>query len=383
MNAQAKTADTDKKAPVFLIFGNDEYPVSVNAKKTVERLCPPDQQAFGLEIIEGAVETVAEAVAAIQQCLGALRTVSFLMGGNKVVWLRDVTFLSDSTKAGKAVDTKAELAKLTAEIKAGWGDEQILIINAGKVDKRSAFYKACKAQGELMEYALPERGGQAEKTIRARAKQMLAREGLTMDQAAFNAFMDRTGIDTRLIGQEITKLLLYLGGKGQVSKEVVDLIVAPSREEMGYALTDAVGRRNMMESLSVLKRLVFQKAKPFVLMISLEKMFSQFLILQAALDRGWLRIESSGSWTQAKWAESDEVEQGLSALGNDNPKKMHPFRLAKLAEQARGFSREELVYYLERVIQTHERMISAGHMPQELLLELLIIEIAGRYRRAG
>ncbi|NCC60341.1 MAG: DNA polymerase III subunit delta [Verrucomicrobiae bacterium] len=383
MSAKAKESVKEGVAPVYLIFGNDEYMASEAARKTVETYCPPDQQAFGLEIVEAAVDTVEEAITAIQKCVGGLRTMGFLMGGRKVVWMRDATFLSDSTKPGKSADVKAELAKLTADIKAGWGDAQLLVVSSPKVDKRSAFYKACNSVGKVIEHDLPERGGQAEKTVRERARKLLADEGLTMDAPAFNAFIDRTGIDTRMIMQEITKLSLYLGGKGKVTQDVVELIVAPSRDAMAWSFSEAIARRDMPGALNILRRLVFQRESPFAMLIAVEKMFSQFLILRSAMDRGWLKLEVNGNWKQAAWIDSSEMEQTLAALGGDNPRTLHPYRLAILASQATGFSRDELVYYQERVIRTHERMLSVGSMPQDLLLQMLVIEITGRYRQAG
>ena len=78
---------------VYLYYGNDEYLVGLNARKKVDEICPEAEQALSLETIDGSAAKIDDAAAAIDQCIAAFRTVG-LFGGKKVVWFRDISFLS-------------------------------------------------------------------------------------------------------------------------------------------------------------------------------------------------------------------------------------------------------------------------------------------------
>ena len=70
-----------------VICGNDEYMVSTLARQWVDNICPLDRQTTDLEIHEGRVGTVDEAVHVLDGVLASLRTVG-LFSAHKVVWLR-------------------------------------------------------------------------------------------------------------------------------------------------------------------------------------------------------------------------------------------------------------------------------------------------------
>ncbi|RKX36076.1 MAG: hypothetical protein DRP64_18920, partial [Verrucomicrobia bacterium] len=132
---------------VYLFYGNDEYLVGLNARKRVDAICPEAEQSLALEVIDGNAAKIDDAVAAIDQCIAAFRTVG-LFGGKKVVWFRDVMFLKNAVIM-KNEQVKRLLGELASDIKAGLADDQFLIISAPGVDKRSAFFKAVNAAGEV------------------------------------------------------------------------------------------------------------------------------------------------------------------------------------------------------------------------------------------
>lgn len=373
-----KDAGAAKQAPVYLVVGTDEYCVSDEAHRIVHALCPPDRQALGLEIVEAQVENAAAAVEAIRRCVEGLRTVGFF-GGRKVVWLRSANFFSD-TAVGKAADTKAAVEVLTAEIKAGLAKEQCLVVSAAKVDRRSAFYKACEAAGKVSVYDVPEKSYQAEQQARERAQKELRQAGLRADQQVIDYFVTRAGTGTRQILQEVEKLSLYLGRGAEVRKEDVDAVVSPSREAIWWDFTDHVGRRELPEALTTLRQLLGQKDSAVHLVIALESRFRDLTVLRTCLDRGWLRIATRGNWKSAEWVGGDEMEAVLQELQPD-PRKVNAYRVTLLAAQAQNFRPEELVRCRRRVMETHERLVSTS-LPEDLLMEVLVTDLLGRQAKA-
>jgi DNA polymerase-3 subunit delta len=60
---------------------------------------------------------------------------------------------------------------------------------------------------------------------------------------------NRLGDDLRLIASELRKLAFYAGERGQITREDVEAIVAPVREEEFFALAEAVGEGDTAKAL--------------------------------------------------------------------------------------------------------------------------------------
>jgi DNA polymerase III subunit delta len=348
--------------------------MSAHARELVDRLCPAAEQALGLEIVEGACGTKEEAIAAVGKCLEGVCTPGFL-GSRKVVWLRNVSFLSEEAP-GRFEDVKAAVAELTAEIKRGLPEGQILVISSPKVDRRSSFYKTCQSLGALKEFLPPDKPYLMERQAKETAAAMMSAAGLRCPARALEMFIERTGTDTRQIHQEIEKLAAYLGQRTQVEPEDVLAIVSPAREAAYWDFAEAFGQRDAVAALRALRQLMFQKEEPVGLIISLENRARDLLLFRECLDRRWLRLEGGGDWQKAAWSPSPDADAALSDLSPD-PRQMNPFRAGKLAMQASRFSPAELLRALEELVRAHERMVSSN-VPPDLLLELTLVRLLGR-----
>ncbi len=359
---------------VHLIVGEDEYQVSQTARKAADRLCPPVDQAFGLEIIEADVKTIDEAVSVLRRCLEALRTVGFL-SGRKVVWLKNATCFAAQTDIGDSAAVKEAVGELTQLITAGLSPGQILLVSAAKVFKASAFFKACRAVGEVLEFDLPDKLNKLEQLALARAVEAFQKAGLRVDQAVLEEFLDRVGTDTRQMLQEVEKLHVYLGERREVESEDVRTVVSVSRAAIAWDLADALSPRNLTAALKLLKQLLFQGENPVGLMFGLENRVRELLFYRELLDRGWISIVGQEPWPKVEWKESPEMEKAALVLPRD-PRKGSPYRAGKLAAQARRFPLKELLRMRSLLIQTHESLFSAA-MPEALQLEFLLIRMLG------
>ena len=356
---------------VYLFFGNDEYLVSLHARKQVEALCPEAEQALSLEIIEGEASRIDDAVAVLDQCLAAFRTVG-LFGGKKVVWLRNASFFKNAIIM-KNEQVKDLLSKLTADIKAGLAPEQFLVLSAPGLDKRSAFYKALASAGKVEEFSISERDYEARPAALERARQAFQEEGLEIDSNALQFFIDRTGFDTRQILNEVEKMTLYKRGEKRIQIADVQLITSPSGDALAWDFTDAVAQRNLSEALRLFHQLLFQKQTPVGLVVQLETLFNLLVRFREYLDAGWLQIQGN----RAVWSTSPELDDYFSGM-TDDPRKMHWFRVSKIAQQAAPHSIRLLTARKRIIVETHELMISEGTLPHELLFETLLAKLCAR-----
>ena len=377
--AEAASAVDPAQAPVALIWGGDEYRVRTKARELVHAWCPAGQQDLGVETIDGLVETIDEAVSAIQRTLEAVSTVG-LFGGAKVVWLKDATFFSEAPP-GKYEAVKEAVARLTEEIKTGLLPGMRLLISADKVHRGYAFYKACQANGLVMEFDVPERPRELADMAQATVGQLLKQEGLVAPGAAVQLLIDKAGYDTRQLHQEVQKLATYLGERREVTVDDVRLMVAPSRESATWDLAEALGQRDLAGCLRLFRQLLFQKESPVALMMGLEGRIRDMLALRELMDRGYLRLSGSGGYVNVAWSDLPEAREAAAAMVG-GLLKGHPYRVMVLARSAAAFSLAELRRWYQVAVQTHARMMMGG-VSDDLMMESMMIDLIRGGQRAG
>jgi len=353
---------------VYLFYGNDEYLVGLNARQKVDEICPEAEQALSLEVIDGGAAKIDDAVAALDQCVAAFRTVG-LFGGKKVAWFRGASFLKNAVIM-KNEQVKRLLGELVSDIKAGLADDQFLIMSAPGIDKRSAFYKAVKEAGEIAEYDIPERDYEARPLALKRTVSLFKREGYSVDPAAADAFVDRTGYETRQIMNEVEKMVLFKGGDKTITSDDVQIITSVSGEAMAWDFTDAIAERKLGDAIRIFRQLLFQKQTAIGLIIQIESLFQNLLRFKEYMEAGWVRMNGN----RIQWSNDPEVDDYFSEMPDD-PRKMHWYRAGKFANQAAPYTVRRLAASKRLVVDTHERMLSEGSIPHELMLETLLAKL--------
>ncbi|WP_372809175.1 DNA polymerase III subunit delta [Pontiella sp.] len=359
---------------VYFYCGNDEYLVGLNARKKVDQLCPAAEQSFSLEIIDGAAAKIDDAAAAIDQCLAAFRTVG-LFGGKKVVWFRDCAFLKNAVVM-KNDQVKRLLGDLSSDLKAGLAPDQFLVVSGPGMDKRSAFYKAIKDLVEIEEYDIPERDYEARPLALKRAQDLFKREGYSIDGDAAAAFIDKTGFETRQIMNEVEKMVLFKGADKTIVLADVQLMTSSSGEAITWDFTDAVAERRLPDAIRIFRQLLFQKQTAIGLIIQLETMFNNMLRFREYMDIGWLRMNGN----RIQWANAPDIDDYFESMPED-PRKMHWFRASKIANQAAPYSITRLSASKRLVVDTHEKMVSGGSIPPDLMFETLLAKLCAPTQR--
>ncbi len=353
---------------LYLFYGNDEYLVGLNARKRVDEICPEAEQTLVLEVIDGSAAKIDDAAAALDRCIAAFRTVG-LFGGTKVVWFREVSFLKNAVIM-KNEQVKRLLGELASDLKAGLAEDQFLIISAPGVDKRSAFYKAVNAVGEVVEYGISERDYQARPAALQRAVALFKEEGCSINSVAAGAFIEKTGFETRQIMNEVEKMVLYKGDDKTISLGDVQAITSASGEAIAWDFTDAVAERRLGDAIRLFRQLLFQKQTAIGLIIQIESIFQNLLRFKEYSEAGWCRMNGN----QIQWSSDPEIDDYFSGMADD-PRTMHWFRASKFVNQAAPYSVRRLAASKRLAVDTHERMVSEGSIPHELMLETLLAKL--------
>ena len=358
---------------VHLIFGNDEYVVSTLAREYVRKLVPPEDEALGLEIVDGAAGTVEEARLALKKCIEAVSTLGFF-GNQKVIWFRDVNFLSDNV-VGKSQTVKELVNALAELIQADLSPGQVLVVSSPKVDKRYAFYKACKSKGTLEEHSISEKAYAAEREAAERLRGMLRKAKLRMDARTQEVFLARVGTNTRQLVNEVQKLAIFVGPDGDVGREDVDAVTCSSREAAAWDLADALGNRDLPAALRIVRQLLFQKESPIRLIMGIQGRLRELMIYRDGLDQGWLAETGMGRRSSLQWgAVPADVETLFTEAYLRDPRATHPYRVGLLAGQAGKFTLEQLRQSYDMAVAAHEELVSTSMAPQ-MVLEMLLLRL--------
>ncbi len=363
-------------ARMFLVHGTDDLSATRRADEIVAGLCPPEEQAFGLETIqpESGTDTADAVCAVLRNALEALLTPPFL-GGNKTVYLRGAPFFDPLAEPGRFAAVKAETERLVELLKKGLPEGVFFVLLTDKVNKSTTFYKTFKAQGEVLAFDEPEKNKEAQEDFIPRVEQMLADKGLSMPRPVFSALLDRTGYNLRQVESEIEKLSLYLGDRKTVAAADVQLMVAPIRESKFWEFADTFCDGGLAKTLQVMRQMFEQGVSPVGLIVSLQNRLRDVVVLSDCLKRGWARV-SGGDWPKLSWSLPPEGEELLASLAKD-PRKGNPYAVAKMAAQANRLPPARWYRWLHAAVDAQAAMTGGEAVDPEVALEVFATRVLG------
>ena len=241
---------------IHLLAGSDEAAVR-KAATTLTRELAPNADAFGLEMIDGAADSVDAAVDCVHETIQAILTLPFF-GGSKLVWLKNATFLADSA-TGRSEDVLTALEKLCGILKSGLPERVSFVLSAPLADKRRAAFKALSKLAATEIYDLPDIGFRGdEETIIEWTASRSREQGLQLDADAVDVLAARVGLNPLQLESELEKLETAFGTGGRISSENVRLLVPQTREGGLFDLSNAIAKRDLPLALETLGQLIRQ-----------------------------------------------------------------------------------------------------------------------------
>ncbi len=280
-----KTKTKAASKNIHAVLGSDEAEVKRVATELSEKLTPPGAGDFGLEIIDGAVESADQAAARIGSTIEALRTLPFL-GGGKLVWLKNANFLGDSP-ASRAAAVQERLDELGALIESDLGPDVTFLISAVDVDKRRSFYKLLSKRAELQVFDRLDssRTGWEEEAMEL-VRNHARKKKLQFDDDALELFVLLTGGDTRQIENELDKIDIFLGKERNISANQVRELVPLSRAGVIFELGNALAERDLKRALTLVRRLLDQGESAIgILLVAVVPTIRNLLLAKDLMER--------------------------------------------------------------------------------------------------
>jgi len=223
----------------YIFFGSDEGAASTAAAKCAAQLSAGGD-GWGDETIDGSAATADEAVELIRRAISGLQMMN-MFGGRKVIWLKGVNFLADTPSGARSEAVQEAMEDLLAVL-GNMPAETFFVLSSAEMDKRRSFFKKLGNVAELKEFSkidISKPGWESE--VAALTLRMAKPLGLSFDNAALDLFVHRVNESTRQIGNELSKLDVYLGPERRsVSVQDVDLMVAVSRNGVIFEISRAI-----------------------------------------------------------------------------------------------------------------------------------------------
>lgn len=367
-------------SPLVLVWGEDDFSVQRRARELFEKW---SEEIGGLdhEIIDGRALNAGEAIKALRRLREALQTLPFF-GTGKAVWLRDCTFLGDDRPATSQAVTDA-LAALAAELKVFPFQNVRLLISAGAVDRRRAFFKTVEKLGTVEAHGA---WSTSDRNWADQAATLVRREararGKEIADRAVGELVARVGPVPRTLVSELEKAALHAGGRAEITDGDIEAVCLQNKFARAFALGDALGNRDLPGLLRCLDqelweiRLKLDREKSeFGLLYGLINKVRALLQLKSMLAEGWL----------TPTAQYDDFKAQLGRVPADrlpadrryNPLAVNPYMLFKALPQTANYTQEELIRAMERLLRCNLRLVTSS-LDETLVLQETLVQIAGR-----
>ena len=201
-------------------------------------------------------------------------------------------------------------------------DTTCLLFVESEVDKRSKLFKKVKELGYAAEMTR-----QNAAQLSRWAGGILAKEGRKITSRTMELFLSMTGDDMENIRMELEKLISYTMGRDVITDEDVRAICTVQVTNRIFDMVSAIVTRQTRKAMDLYEDLLALKEPPMRILFLIARQFNQLLQVKELMGKG--------------------LDKGTIA----SKLKMQPFVVGKVMPQARQFSREEILSYVNTCVE--------------------------------
>lgn len=321
---------------IYLIFGEEKALVKKYSAMTVEKIMGKEPPEFNFHQFDGE--------ASPDEIYAALGMVPFLSDFNMVL-VRNMDF--DSLKADS-------FSKITQIIKSV-PDTSVLLFDMSSLDidpkKAVKFKKIQEAVGKSpdgiilnLEY----------RTQAALSKQLSVRAGklgCNLSLALAGKLVDMCGTDLNRLNNELNKLTAYSMG-GDITLDMIELLVSPTLESNIYGLADSIIQRNWDRAFKLLEGLFYQRVEPSAVVSTLASAYTDMYRARVCTESG------------------EPVSKAAELFNYRN----RAFVLGKAQAKTASIPTDALRDSLEQIVKTSGRMRTVS-TDDRILTEKLVAEL--------
>ena len=181
------------------ICGSDDFLVNKKGETLFDKKSKSLQDDLSKEIISGAAQNTSEVEKIINQFQSAVQTLS-LFAEKKVVWLKGITFLSDSV-TGRSAGTKEKVESLQVILESVDPNSVEVILTASPIDRRTKSFKWLQKNSDYT--FIENTGDQSE--LNALAREICKEHKIRISDSTLETLKAKVGNHTRLVLEELKK----------------------------------------------------------------------------------------------------------------------------------------------------------------------------------
>ncbi len=211
-----------------------------------------------------------------------------------------------------------------------------------QVDKNNRLFKKVKELGHCAEMKK-----QDEKDLSIWAATILKKEGKKITSHTMELLLSKTGDDMVMIRSELDKLISYTYGRDVITdRDVEDICTEQVTGKIFVMVTDIVSRKTK-EAMQLYEDLLTLKEPPMRILFLIARQFNQLLEVK------------------------ELTEQGFGVDSIASKLKLQPYVVKKLIPQARAFSKDQILSYVDLCVDMEEA-VKTGKMNDRIAVECLL-----------
>ena len=357
------------QAPVYFVSGSDDAAVKKAASELAAKIAP-GADAFGLEVIDGGVETVDAAVSRASETMQALATLPFL-GGTKLVWLKSASFLAD-TVYGRSESVLQALEGLCDIVEQGLPEGVTFLMSAPGADKRRSAYKRLTKLGKTTICDKPTLGfGAGEGEIVDWTARELRKHGLKFTNEAVESLAARIGLDSGRLQNEIVKIETAFGSAHELTGEDIRGLVPSTRESGVFDLGNAISARDLPLALETLEQLFHQGEKAVgILLASIVPTLRTLVVAKHLVVRYKLHPPARPQDFASALGRLPSSETDFLPRKKDGT--LNSYGLGVAAKNSVYYTLEELKNGIHACAEANMRLVTGGGADDVILTRLLV-----------
>src|SRR5215204_317004 len=331
---------THEIAPVYLLFGAEPYLRDKAAKKIADSVLDENslREFNEKEFSLNQSANLSYALASAEQLP--------MIASRRVVWITDVKVSSSGTK-----DTlKEDYETLLTSYLLRPSESTVVIFVADELDKRRRMAKILIENSAAVEFAKF-----TDHELVNWARKEIKDAGFDAEEKALHQLVGLVGDNLRKLTNEIKKVTTAALPDKIVTYDLVESLVANSREIPNFDLTDQLFGKDRRKPLQTLKKILDDGAEPLMLLGLIAHNLRRTLMAKELMNQG---------------VERKEV---VSIM------KLHPKYHEDFLQTARRSDAGKLLYIIERIAETDIAIKTSkggsGHTGARMQLEMLVCEI--------
>jgi DNA polymerase-3 subunit delta len=326
ITSQQFTSEITKKAfsPVYVFAGEDSYDHD-EALKALEKTLSVD--SLNREVFFGNESKAEEVIIAAQ-------TVPFL--GDKRLIIVKNTHKFRANEAEKLAEFIRSPVDSTCLVLL-WQDR------VAKETKKKLIFQAAEISGTIVEFKR-----HYDNELPAWVQKKAAQRGKKIDLSASQLLVQESGSTLLELSNEIEKLVLFTGKKGEITVEDVEAVSGHTKTANLNRLAEVLELRDLAASLKVIEELLNEGEEPIKILYRLHWVIRRFLMAKSLLDE-----EKEGP---------ADVRQTL---------RLNAFFDRSFFQNLRKFSRKDLESYIGLVLKADLELKTSARPPEIILNELM------------